>query len=190
MITLALTVLPASHTDLSAEGCDSYEWNGETYTQSGDYSVSYTAANGCDSIVTLHLTISHSVTSEFTIETNEGCYPWNGTEYCQSGDYTQTLQTVAGCDSVVTLHLTVGVGIEDRDLNAAIFLTPNPATNICRINGLETEPISVDLYDMNGKLVRRPNTTEFDVSTLSTGIYMVRVTTDDNRIVNLKMVKQ
>ena len=190
LITLSLTVLPASHTDLSAEGCDSYEWNGETYTQSGDYSVSYTAANGCDSIVTLHLTISHSVTSEFTIETNEGCYTWNGTEYCQSGDYTQTLQTVAGCDSVVTLHLTVGVGIEDHDLNAAIFLTPNPATNICRINGLETEPISVDLYDMNGKLVRRPNTTEFDVSTLPTGIYMVRVTTNDNRIINLKMVKQ
>ena len=190
LITLSLTVLPASHTDLSAEGCDSYEWNGETYTQSGDYSVSHTAANGCDSIVTLHLTINHSVTSEFTIETNEGCYPWNGTEYCQSGDYTQTLQTVAGCDSVVTLHLTVGVGIEDHDLNAAIFLTPNPATNICRINGLETEPISVDLYDMNGKLVRRPNTTEFDVSTLPTGIYMVRVTTNDNRIINLKMVKR
>jgi hypothetical protein len=137
----------------------------------------------------LHLTINHSVTSEFTIETNEGCYTWNGTEYCQSGDYTQTLQTVAGCDSVVTLHLTVGVGVENFEMGN-IFLTPNPATNICRINGLETAPKSVDLYDMKGALVLKSSDIEFDVSRLSDGIYMVRVTTDDNRIFNLKMVKR
>ena len=67
--------------------------------------------------------------------------------------------------------------------------SPNPAKNVCRINGLETAPVSVELYDMNGKLIRRINTAEFDVSTLSTGIYMVRVNTG-NRVVNLKMVKQ
>ena len=188
LITLALTVLPVPHTDLYAENCNSYEWNGETYTESDDYSVNLTAANGCDSIVTLHLTIHYDVTSEFTIETNEGCYTWNGTEYCQSGDYTQNLETAAGCDSVVTLHLTVGVGIEEHEMTN-ICLTPNPATNICRIVGLDTDPVSVDIYDMNGKLVRRPNATEFDVSTLPTGIYMVRVFTGE-RIVNLKMVKQ
>ena len=36
----------------------SYEWNGTTYTESGDYSTTFTAANGCDSIVTLHLTMA------------------------------------------------------------------------------------------------------------------------------------
>jgi hypothetical protein len=171
--------------------CDSYTWiDGNTYTASTN-TPTYTLTNaaGCDSVVTLHLTINNSVTSEFTIETNEGCYNWNGTEYCQSGDYTQNLQTAAGCDSVVTLHLTVGVGVEDFEIEN-VFLTPNPATNVCRINGLETVPASVDLYDMNGKLVRHATDTEFDVSMLPTGIYMVRVTTDDNRIINLKMVKR
>ncbi|MBP5662837.1 MAG: DUF1566 domain-containing protein [Bacteroidales bacterium] len=37
--------------------CESYEWNGQIYTESGDYTQTFTAANGCDSVVTLHLTI-------------------------------------------------------------------------------------------------------------------------------------
>ena len=39
-----------------AEG-SSYTWNSETYTQSGDYQQIFTIEGGCDSIVTLHLTI-------------------------------------------------------------------------------------------------------------------------------------
>ena len=70
-----------------------------------------------------------------------------------------------------------------------VKIAPNPASNTCRIIGLDTDPVSVDLYDMNGKLVRRVNDTEFDVSTLPTGIYMVRVYTGE-QIVNLKLVKE
>lgn len=33
-----------------------YEWNGQTYTESGDYTQTFVSANGCDSTVTLHLT--------------------------------------------------------------------------------------------------------------------------------------
>lgn len=39
----------------------SYEWNGETYTQSGDYTQTFTSAAGCDSTVTLHLTFDVGV---------------------------------------------------------------------------------------------------------------------------------
>ncbi len=37
-----------------------YNWNGQTYTVTGDYTQSFIAANGCDSIVILHLTITGS----------------------------------------------------------------------------------------------------------------------------------
>ena len=37
-----------------------YNWNGQTYTATGDYTQSFIAANGCDSIVILHLTITGS----------------------------------------------------------------------------------------------------------------------------------
>ena len=39
----------------------SYVWNGTTYTQSGDYTQTLQTVHGCDSIVTLHLTITVGV---------------------------------------------------------------------------------------------------------------------------------
>ncbi|MBP5206076.1 MAG: fibrobacter succinogenes major paralogous domain-containing protein [Bacteroidales bacterium] len=37
---------------------DSYTWNGQTYSESGDYTQTFSTVNGCDSVVTLHLTIT------------------------------------------------------------------------------------------------------------------------------------
>jgi hypothetical protein len=39
----------------------SYTWNGTTYTQSGDYTQTLQTVHGCDSVVTLHLTITVGV---------------------------------------------------------------------------------------------------------------------------------
>ena len=86
--------------------CDSYTWNGNTYTESGDYTVTLQTEQGRDSIVTLHLTINQSATAEETVTTC-GSYTWNGETYTQSGDYVFNTTTISGCDSVVTLHLTI-----------------------------------------------------------------------------------
>ena len=86
--------------------CDSYTWNGTTYTQSGDYTQTFTATDGCDSVVTLHLTINFAQFAQFA-DTACDSYTWNGTTYTQSGDYTQTFTAADGCDSVVSLHLTI-----------------------------------------------------------------------------------
>lgn len=37
--------------------CNQYTWRGVNYSSTGDYQQTLTAANGCDSVVTLHLTI-------------------------------------------------------------------------------------------------------------------------------------
>ena len=97
------------YSDCSATDCDSYEWNGQTYTQSGEYTYTTIAANGCDSIVTLHLTINYSEVGEtehVTISSGE-TYTWNGQTYSTEGEYSITLSNTHGCDSVATLHLTV-----------------------------------------------------------------------------------
>ena len=86
--------------------CDSYTWNGNTYTESGYYTVTLQTIQGRDSIVTLHLTINQSATAEETVTTC-GSYTWNGETYTQSGDYVFNTTTISGCDSVVTLHLTI-----------------------------------------------------------------------------------
>ena len=90
----------------SVTACDSYDWNGQTYTQSGDYTYTTVAANGSDSIATLHLTINKT---QYDKESVVACdnYDWNGQIYTQSGDYTYNTIATNGCDSIVTLHLTI-----------------------------------------------------------------------------------
>ena len=90
----------------TASACGSYTWNGQTYTESGDYTYTTVGTNGCDSTTILHLTINQPVTAEETIVAC-GPYTWNGKTFAASGDYTFRTAAANGCDSVVTLHLTI-----------------------------------------------------------------------------------
>ena len=115
---LNLTVNPTVYTEETMVACDSYTWNGETYTQSGEYVYTTTAANGCDSIVTLHLTINQTQYAEVTATACDS-YTWNGETYTQSGEYVYTTTATNGCDSIVTLHLT----INNSEIGATEYVT-------------------------------------------------------------------
>ena len=108
VVTLHLTIYHATTGDTTAAACESFEWYGQTYEQSGEYEHTFVGGNshGCDSIVTLHLTINHANSSEET-RTEYESYEWNGVTYTESGDYTYETTNVAGCDSTATLHLTI-----------------------------------------------------------------------------------
>ena len=56
--TVVVTVLENSASTLTETSLDSYTLNGQTYTQSGTYTQILTAANGCDSTITLNLTLN------------------------------------------------------------------------------------------------------------------------------------
>ena len=90
--------------------CDTYTWiDGNTYTSSNN-TATFTLTNvaGCDSVVTLDLTINNSNNG---VDTQVHCdtYTWiDGNTYTSSNNTaTFTLTNVAGCDSVVTLNLTI-----------------------------------------------------------------------------------
>ena len=107
---LHLTVNQPSSGSLSAAICSnsSYNFNGRTLTAAGNYNDTLTNTLGCDSIVTLHLTVNQQVTSSFNAAICAGNnYNFNGRSLTTAGSYNDTLQTLAGCDSIVTLHLTV-----------------------------------------------------------------------------------
>jgi hypothetical protein len=108
IVTLNLTILNnTTGTDIIT-ACDNYTWiDGNNYTTSNN-SATYNLTNseGCDSIVTLDLTITNNVNSYFDTVCG-GPYYWNNQAYSASGTYTQTLQAANGCDSTVTLNLTV-----------------------------------------------------------------------------------
>ena len=48
---------PTVYNSIEATACGSYTWNNQTYTESGEYQQTFTAASSADSIVTLTLTI-------------------------------------------------------------------------------------------------------------------------------------
>ncbi len=94
----------------TANSCGSYVWptNGLTYNSSGTYQETLTNMNGCDSTVTLNLTINSGVSSTQNITACADYYwPANGMTYNADGQYVATLSTVGGCDSTVTLNFTM-----------------------------------------------------------------------------------
>ena len=107
---------PTAGPTLTASTCENeaYIYNGYAYSVAGTYHQYYTAASGCDSIVTINLSVLP--VSSRTIE-QETCnsLTWNGEVYTESGTYEQTLQNQYGCDSVVTMYLTV-----NRDITRVI----------------------------------------------------------------------
>ena len=68
--------------------CNSYVFNGTTYTTSGVYTHTLTSANACDSIHTLNLTVNYSSTNGGSSATSCDSYTWNGATYTTSGSYT------------------------------------------------------------------------------------------------------
>ena len=110
IVILNLTInQPTKGTEV-VTACESYTWiDGKTYTESNN-TATHSIANtsGCDSVVTLNLTIQHNTTAT-DVQTACGSFTWiDGKTYTESNSTAKhTLTSVAGCDSVVTLNLTI-----------------------------------------------------------------------------------
>ena len=91
--------------------CDSYDWHGTTYTESGIYNYVVQTPGTCDSIFVLNLEIGDSYSS---VEDVAACdnYEWRGTTYTESGTYTDFVQTPGACDSTFVLNLALGHDVE------------------------------------------------------------------------------
>ena len=109
-ICKSVSFMPPVKSDFSAQKCKKgcYTFNGQSYCTAGDYPVTLKTPQGCDSIVTLHLTDLPPITYTLNATTCSGVpYVYNGSSLTTTGDYPFTLTTAQGCDSIVTLHLTV-----------------------------------------------------------------------------------
>lgn len=121
----------ATYTTLNIKGCDSYTLNQIRYDSSGTYHQQLINAEGCDSLITLILTIQKQY-KERRMVICEGAYIIAGGDTQRlSGVYYDTLKTVSGCDSIIQTNLTVNpqpvprLGV-DKGIcsNAPLTLTP------------------------------------------------------------------
>jgi hypothetical protein len=108
-----------------------YLWNGITIPIGGPAAAVYTTSNaaGCDSTVTLNLSVNNTTTLTETISicNNQLPYLWNGITVAAGGPAaaTYTGLNAAGCDSIVTLNLNVSDTFASVD-NVTICATALP----------------------------------------------------------------
>jgi energy-converting hydrogenase Eha subunit C len=110
VITTTLIINTATSSVQTVMSCDNYYWtvNNQTYIVSGSYMDTTINALGCDSIITLNLTINNSYASTVTqTACNTYTWPLNGVTYTISGNYSDTMVAVTGCDFIITLNLQI-----------------------------------------------------------------------------------
>jgi len=113
VVTMTMTFLDTfniTDAQVFCEG-DTFRWEGDEYDQPGQYQKVLTTVSGCDSVVTLVLTMNPITYSDTTVWVRPDAFPysWYGQDYA-AGDHQKTFQhPLTGCDSIVTLHvLTAG----------------------------------------------------------------------------------
>lgn len=166
---------------INETACDTYTWaeNAQTYTTSGTYSVTLVNAGGCDSIVTLNLTIE---TLDLTVSQVDPTVTSNavGAQYqyqwidCATGtaiagatnqSYTATVtgdyavvvtSGTCGPDTSACTTVTV-IGLDELDLSEMVEVYPNPSTGefTVALAGMQNEDLLIEVCDLNGKVIAR-----------------------------------
>jgi len=110
IITILLTIHQPTHDTLRQFTCDSLRSPSGRYlwTTTGTYKDTLTATTGCDSILTVLLTVdSGKVYSIKKRACKSYTSPSNKYVWTQSGTYRDTLKNFRGCDSILIIQLTI-----------------------------------------------------------------------------------
>ncbi len=75
---LSFQLLPIQYSSFSAAICANeppFVWAGQSYNQTGSYNQTFSDQNGCDSVVTLNLTVNPAPIVDFSVLPWSGCLP-------------------------------------------------------------------------------------------------------------------
>jgi hypothetical protein len=190
VVTLNLTIKNATTGTDTKSACESFTWiDGNTYTANNNTATfTLTNAAGCDSVVTLNLTINpiYALTIDTAINSGQSI-EIGGTLYTIDSTYTITLTTIAGCDSTITLNLSTITGFSNNTL-PVVEAYPNPFKNMLYLNAAFYEAV---LLDINGKPIAqfKNNETILNIPDIAAGMYFLSVTSANGKIIK-KLIKE
>ena len=190
VVTLNLSVNSVLTNELFANICEGqvYTENNFNVSEAGVYTQTLTSVNGCDSIVTLTVSVNPTFDTTINATINSGeTYAEFGFNESESGTYVQNLQTENGCDSTITLNLTVNSSLYDVAELAEITFYPNPTSGKVTFS---KEIEKIEVIDNIGKVVMRFfDTNEINIEALPAGAYYLRMTIEDKTIMR-KVIKE
>ena len=114
-VNVTVNVIPPIFVTVRDGVCQNESYSGYGFTVTAEetsepgvleMSQLYSSALGCDSTVTLKLTVHPNYNHHFDVVACDSMV-WNGQVYNQSGSYTQHFSSAYGCDSTVTKDLQV-----------------------------------------------------------------------------------
>lgn len=222
IITLDLTInVPTTSTEV-ASSCSDFVWavDGQTYTTTGMYTAVIPNAAGCDSTITLDLTIGAldltTSTATFTITANgtAAAYQWidcgngnaiiageNGQSFTATanGDYAVILTDGSCVDTSACVTIT-GVGLNENDLSSSIEIFPNPSNGefTIAVSGIAADKVTVVITEANGKIIMTEDLTNtsdsivlpVDVNSIENGVYFVTISANDFKSVQRIVVSK
>ncbi len=131
---LTLTVLPIANTNITDSICngDSIVFGSTTIKTAGTYMDTLSSSTGCDSIVTLTVTLSSYISSNIVDSICPGDSILFGGNYIKnSGIYMDTINSLTSCDTIVTLTVSISSFV-----TPTITITSN-TTSICLNQGVQ-----------------------------------------------------
>ena len=171
VVKLSFQVLPIQYSSFSATICSNdpaFQWAGQSYNQTGSYNQTFTAQNGCDSVVSFNLLVNPAPNVDFSVLNWSGCLPaeisfvnnqvapnttylWDfGNGKVGSGiNGESSLYTQAGCfDVQLTATNEFGCVATQNQQNAVCF-DPNPVASFSPQNNPLPLVNPVTLFDNN-----------------------------------------
>lgn len=206
MVTLNLTVLPDLRQTIKAVICDGDVYDGNGFSGisiAGEYVLPLTDGNGCDSTVTLVLTVLSGDTTrvEYTVMVDELPYEYETIRYKEGtpvGVYTDTISVSAGnCDNIVihTLNVNPYTGVGNTSCRK-LQIVPNPVSVMQEITvsaemDNEDKVLLVEIFDMTGRCIYRTTAGTYPVTVPGIGqegAYLLRITAESGNIWQSKLI--
>lgn len=194
---------------VKASGCNSYTFQGQTYTQSDTYQVVMQNEAGCDSTIFLQLDITvFQVAIQVSGNNLAAAAPYTSYKWLMNGNVipgaTQSTYAITqngiyqlvgtnatGCTDTSDVYNLTFTGIHDvHDMAGQISIYPNPSHDAVFIQA----PVRTGfvLTDMAGKvLLQQHDAKRVTVKDLSAGVYFLNITDQNGQHLKTeKLVKQ
>ena len=198
--TVVVTVNNPSSSTIDSVACAPFLFNGQTYNQSGTFIQSIPNVQGCDSSITLNLTINNLPTTPIiTVDSNNvlstsdeaNCtYQW---VFCNTGfaiaGETDTLftpttngvyavQATNDCGTSTSQCVTIN-NVSLSELGSMISVFPNPTFSEITVMSDQLSHEEYTIHDEMGRAVGsgflEGSTTFIDLGNLSKGVYILKI---------------